>query len=50
MRYRSVLVGMLVLTSGRAIVAQQPTDAIAVSARRVIDGAGRTLDNAAVIV
>jgi len=50
MRFRSVLVGTLVLTSGRAIVAQQPTDAIAVSARRVIDGAGRQLDNAAVLV
>lgn len=50
MRYRSVLVGMLFLTSGRTTPCQQPTDAIAVSARRVVDGAGRTFDNAAVIV
>jgi imidazolonepropionase-like amidohydrolase len=45
-----VFIGTLLLTSGRELVAQQATEALALTARRVIDGAGRQLDNAAVIV
>lgn len=50
MRLRSVLAGVLCLAASIEVRGQQSTEPIAISARRMIDGAGRTLDNAAVIV
>jgi imidazolonepropionase-like amidohydrolase len=41
---------VLVLVFALTLRAQQPSEAIAISARRVFDGAGRQLDNAAVVV
>ena len=50
MRLKSVLAGMLWLSSSVEVHGQQSGEAVAITARRLIDGAGRTLDNATVVV